>query len=144
MLRRTAICVMIMLSVVAFAGIAQGQDKLQNYFSGTASEVKLATDPSEKREILEQSLEKMSKALNTVQSSPLISKDDRASIENVKAILKEKQDELQGVNGFERVPDLQLNAFASYVVQDMEQATQTVTLSLVSLLLIILIVVLIS
>jgi hypothetical protein len=138
MLRRTAICVMIMLSVVAFAGIAQGQDKLQNYFSGTASEVKLATDPSEKREILEQSLEKMSKALNTVQSSPLISKDDRASI------LKEKQDELQGVNGFERVPDLQLNAFASYVVQDMEQATQTVTLSLVSLLLIILIVVLIS
>lgn len=144
MLRRTAVCLTVMLLVVAFAGIAQGQDKLQNYFSGTASKVKLATDPSEKREILNKSFEKMSRALNTVQSSPLISKDDKAGIENVKTILKEKQDELQGVNGFERVPDVQLNAFADYTVQDMEQASQTVTISLVSLLLIILIVVLIA
>ena len=144
MLGRTAIRLTVMVFVMAFAGIVQGKDKLQNYFSGTASKVKLATDPSEKREILNKSFEKMSKALNTVQSSPLISKDDKAGIENVKAILEEKQDELEGVNGYERVPDLQLNAFANYVVQDMEQATQTVTLSLVSLLLIILIVVLVA
>jgi hypothetical protein len=41
------------------------------------------------------------------------------------------------------VPDAQLNAFADYVVQDMEQARETVTISLVSLLLIILIAILI-
>jgi hypothetical protein len=35
-----------------------------------------------------------------------------------------------------------LNAFANYVVQDMEQAAQSVTISLVALLLIIIIVIL--
>jgi len=140
MLRRTVVCVTAMTLVMAFAGIAQGQDKLQNYFSGTASKVKATADPTEKREILNKSFEKMSKALTSVQSSPLVSKDDKAGIDRIKVVLAEKRDELEGRNGFDRVPDLQLNAFASYVVQDMEQATQTVTLSLISLLLIILIV----
>ncbi|HEX2897950.1 MAG TPA: hypothetical protein VHP63_07875, partial [candidate division Zixibacteria bacterium] len=79
----------------------------------------------------------------SVQGSPLVSKDDKASMEHFKVVIKEKQDELAGLNGFERVPDEQLNDFSDYVVQDMEQATETVTLSLVALLLIILIAVLI-
>jgi len=132
-----------MMFVMAFAGIAQGQDNIQKYFSDTACKVKATTDPSQKREILNKSFERMFTALNTVQSSTLISKDDKAGIDRLKVILKEKQDELAGINGYEPVPDAQLNAFADYVVQDMEQATQTVTISLVALLLIIIIVILI-
>lgn len=143
MLGRTAIRLTVMIFVMSLAGIAQGQDKLQNYFSDAADKVKVTTDPTEKREILNNSFEKMTKALNSVQGSPLVSKDDKASMEHFKVVLKEKQDELAGLNGFERVPDEQLNNFADYVVQDMEQATETVTLSLVALLLIILIAVLI-
>jgi hypothetical protein len=41
-----------------------------------------------------------------------------------------------------RVPDEQLNAFSDYVVQDMEQADQIITISLVTLLLIVILIVL--
>jgi hypothetical protein len=51
--------------------------------------------------------------------------------------------ELAGSSGYERVSDKDLNAFSDYVVQDMEQAAEMVTISLVALLLIIILVVLI-
>ena len=84
----------------------------------------------------------MSKALDKVQKSPLISKEDREGIDQFKATLKENQDELAGSNGFERVPDAQLNAFSDYVVQNMEQADKTITISLVTALLIVIIIIL--
>jgi hypothetical protein len=77
-----------------------------------------------------------------VQSSTSISKDDNVGIDLFITALQEKQDELAGTNGYVRVPDEQLNAFSNYVVQDMEQADQIVTISLVSLLLIIILIVL--
>jgi hypothetical protein len=43
-----------------------------------------------------------------------------------------------------RVSDGQLNNFSNYVVQDMEQADQVITISVVTLLLIIILIVLIA
>ena len=77
-----------------------------------------------------------------VQRSPSNSKEDGVVIDRVKVIVQEKQDELAGSSGYERVSDEQLNAFSDYVVQDMEQADQIITISLVTLLLIIILVVL--
>lgn len=131
-----------MMFVLVQAGLAGGKDDIQKYFNDTASKVKATTDPAQKRAILTKSLQTMSKALDKVQSSPLISKEDRASIDRLKAALQEKQDELAGSNGYERVADAQLNAFSDYVVQDMEQATRTVTISLVAALLIVIIIIL--
>jgi hypothetical protein len=128
--------------VVFYAGIAFGQDVLQKYLNETSLKVKATTDPSQKREILNESFEKMSKALDKVQSSPLVSKEDRVGIDLFKASLQEKLDELVGLNGYERVSDEQLDAFSDYVVQDMEQADQTITISLVALLLIVIIIIL--
>ena len=142
MLGRTAFRLFIILFVVFYAGIAFGQDVLQKYLNETSLKVKATTDPSQKREILNESFEKMSKALDKVQSSPLVSKEDRAGINLLKASLQEKLDELAGLNGYERVSDEQLDSFSDYVVQDMEQADRTVTISLVTLLLIIIIVIL--
>ena len=144
MLGRTAIRLTVMMLVMAFAGVAHGQDKLQNYFSDAACKVKMTADPAQKREILDKSFDKMIKALNTVQGSPLVSKDDKAGIDQLKVIIKDRQDELAGRNGYERVPDAQLNAFADYTVQNMEQARETVTISVVTLLLIIIIVILLA
>ena len=142
MLRRTAVALAVTISVMAFAGGAQGQDKLQNYFSDVASKVKAEDDPAQKREILDHSLDKMSKALDEVRSSPLVSKDDKVGIDQLKAVVKDRQEELAGTNGYDGVPDAQLNAFADFVVQDMEQAGQSITISFVALLLIIIIVIL--
>jgi len=142
MLGRTAFRLFIIMFVMFYAGIAFGQDVLQKYLNDTSLKVKATTDPSQKREILNKSFEKMSKALDKVQSSPLVSKEDRAGIDLLEATLQEKLDELTGLNGYERVSDEQLDAFSDYVVQDMEQADRTVTISLVTLLLIIIIVIL--
>jgi len=134
-----SIVMMLVLVITANAG---GKNELQNYFSDAANKVKAADNASEKRIILNESFEKMSKALDMVQSSPLISNDDRAGINRFKSALQEKQDELTGRNGYVRVSDEQLNAFSDYVVQDMEQAEAVVTIGIVTLLLIIILVVL--
>lgn len=138
---RIAFGSIIMIFVLALSVSAGGKGDLQKYFSDAANKVKATDNPSEKRAILNESFQTMSKALDMVQNSPLISNDDRVGIAHFKATLQEKQDELAGTNGYTPVPDAQLNAFSNYVVQDMEQA-DTITISVVTLLLIIILVVL--
>lgn len=131
-----------MMFVLAIPVNADGKDELKQYFSKAADEVKSTENADEKREILNESFNNMSKILDKVLSSELISENDRAGIKQYKAILQEKQNELKGSNGYDRVPDTQLNNFANYVVQDMEQADSTVTISVIALILIIILVVL--
>jgi hypothetical protein len=134
--------VLVMMSVLVQGGIAGGKDDIQKYFNNTACKVKATTDPAQKREILNRSFQTMSKALDRVESSGLVSQNDRAGIDRFKTTLQEKQDELKGMNGFERVADTQLNAFSDYVVQDMQQADRYISISLVTALLIIIILIL--
>jgi ABC-type transporter Mla subunit MlaD len=133
-----------MMFALVHVGNALGQDNLQKYFNDTACKVKATADPSQKRAILNDGLQNMSKALNRVESLRLVSKDDRAGIDRFKVTLEERQNELAGSNGYDRVPDEQLNAFSDFVVQDMEQADRTITISLITLLLIIIIVILVT
>ncbi len=132
----------VLIFVLALPVHADGKGEIQKYFSNAAIKVKAADNPFEKRTILNESFQTMSKTLDMVQSSPLISNDDRIGIAQFRVTLQEKQDELAGTNGYTRVSDSQLNAFSNYVVQDMEQAAQTVTISVVALILIILVLVL--
>ncbi len=134
---------MMMMGLLVQGGIAADRGDIQKYFSETASKVKATADPVQKREILNGSLEKMSLALERAESSGLISTDDRAGMNSLRMNVREHQDELMGRNGYERVADGQINAFSDYVVQAMEQADQTITISLVAALLIIIILVLI-
>lgn len=134
---------MIMTLLLALPAHAGGKEEFQKYFNDAAGRVRATENPAEKRAILSESFQTMSKALETVQGSPLISKDDRIGVDRLKATLQEKQDELAGSNGYARVPDAQLNAFSDYVVQDMEQADQVITISVVTLLLILIVVLLI-
>lgn len=131
----------LLMFVLAPHANAGGNGELQKYFSTAAQKVKAAEDASEKRKILNESFQSMFNALDKVQSSGMISNDESDGIDQFKVALQEKQDELAGSNGYERVADTQLNAFANYVVQDMEQAS--ITISLVALVLIIILLVLI-
>lgn len=133
----------LLMFVLAIPVNADGKEELKQYFSKAADKVKATENVDEKREILNESFNSMSKVLDEVLSSGLISESDRAGIEQYKATLQEKQNELEGSNGYDRVPDTQLNNFANFVVQDMEQADSTVTISVIALILIILLVVLI-
>ena len=144
MVKRTALRVIIMMSILVYAGLAAGQDNVQKYFNDAACKVKATADPSQKREILNNTFQDMSKALDMVRSSRLVSDTDRAGIDCFKVSLQEKQDELAGANGYARVSDDQLNAFSDYVVQDMEQASKTITMSVVTALLIVIIIILVT
>ena len=142
MLTRIALRLIVMVGVLACAGAALGQDRVHNYFNDTALKVKATESPVQKREILTKSLTDMTNMIVTVEKSPLTSEQDDINLDRVKATLQEKSDELTGTNGFDRVPDDQLNAFSTYIVQDMEQADKTITVSLVVVLLIVIIIIL--
>jgi hypothetical protein len=138
---RTVLGFLAMVLLLAFTANAGGKGEIQRYFSATASKVKATEDPSEKRTILNESFQTIYKALDMVQTSTTISKEDGDGMDLLRATLQEKQQELAGSNGYMRVSDAQLNAFSEYVVQDMEQADQVITISLVTLLLILILVV---
>jgi len=118
---------------------ANGKGDIQKYFNDTANKVKATENAAEKREILNDSFQNLSKALDKVENMGLVSNENRDVFDQFKNNLQEKQDELAGNNGYERIPDSQLNNFSNYVVQDMEQA---LSISLVALLLIIILVIL--
>lgn len=143
MATRYILGLMILSLALSVSGVAGGKEDLQKYFNETARKVKEAADPAQKREILSESFQTMTKALDAAESAPLLADGDRAGLGQYKAALQEKQDELAGRNGFDRVADGQLNAFSEYVVQDMEQADQNISISLVSALLILILLVLI-
>jgi hypothetical protein len=140
---RTILGTIIALLILGQTGYASANDGILKYFNNASGKVKAAVDPVQKREILNKSLQNMTTALDKVQNMPLVSKKDQDGIKLIKTTLQEKQNELMGNNGFERVPDAQLNAFSDYVVQDMEQAPDTVTISVTTLLLIIIVLILI-
>lgn len=131
----------VMMFVLSIPVIASGEGELQKYFNKTAKEVKATEDASAKREILNESFKNMIKVLNKVQNSGMISEEESMGVSNFKTTIIEKQDELNGINGFERITDSQLNDFADYAVQDIEQAN--ITISLVALILIAILLVLI-
>ncbi|MBN2183898.1 MAG: hypothetical protein JW746_01070 [Candidatus Krumholzibacteriota bacterium] len=144
MSKRIAVRAVLMMCVLFYAGTALGQDKIQNYFNDAAIKVKATNDPSQKREILSTKIQNMSTALDKIRDSSFVSESDRAGIDRTRASLKEKQDELAGTNGFKRVSDTRLNAFSDYLVQDMEQADRTITMSVVTALLIVIVIILVT
>ncbi len=138
-----AIFTVLLIFVQAIPSNVYGQGQLQKYFSDTANKVKATENPVEKRQILKDSFQDMSKALDKMQNVGVLSDKDSKELLQLRITLQDKQDELAGVNGYERVPDSQLNNFSNYVVQSMEQADQTITISLIAALLILILLVLI-
>jgi hypothetical protein len=143
MKKSTFLGLIVMLFALVQTGHAAANDRILKYFNNTACKVKATSDPVEKREMLDKSLKNMTLALEKVQNMPLVSEKDQAGIKWIKTILQENRDELAGINGYDRVTDAQLNDFSDYVVQDMEQAPDTVTISVTTLLLIIIVLILI-
>ena len=140
---RMAFALLVVMSILTLPAFAGGKADLRKYFSDAAVRVQATANPAEKREILNESFTKMCMALDVAQSLPLLSKEDSTGLARFKATIMEKQNELAGLNGYVRVSDTQLNAFSSYVVQDMEQADEVITISLVTLLIVVLVVLLI-
>jgi hypothetical protein len=144
MLARPISMLILMIGVLGSSGIASAQERIHRYFNDASLEVKSTESPVLKREILSKRIDAMTQAIDMVQGSSVSSERDDVLLERMKTTLSERSDELHGANGFDPVPDHELDAYSSYIVQDMEQADQVISISLVTLLLIIIIIILIA
>lgn len=130
---------------VAVASSVSDRDKaldlFKKYINNMVQRVEKAEDPARKREILNNSLDDMVSTFDTVLDMGLASQNDKGALITLKADIQEKKNELNGSDGYKRVTDKQLNNFANYVQQDLEQA-DTVVISISATLLAIIIVLL--
>lgn len=119
--------------------------RFKAHVNETVTAVKQADDPETKRALLNASLERMKRAADMVGRMPGMSEDDLAAVSAFDADVSDKLDQLNGRNGYEPVPDGQLDDYADYVQQDLEQAQRLViSLSLTALILILIIVLLLA
>ncbi|HSD64226.1 MAG TPA: hypothetical protein VLB50_10525 [Ignavibacteriaceae bacterium] len=131
---------LVFLTITSFAG-GDVENQLKDYFNKTAQKVRHANSASEKRDILNNSFSGLLKAFNATAEMPLSDKD-REGINYFKRIIQQKQYELNGLNGYEKVSDSNLNQFAQFSMQQFEQSAEYITISVIALVLIIILVIL--
>lgn len=134
-----AVLFVIGLQVSAIAQNSDATAKFKKYINNVVQKVEKAESPDQKRKILNESFDNMVSAFDKVASMQGVSQTDKKAISKLKTDIIEKKNELNGLNGFAGVKDNRLNNFANYVQQDMEQADETITISVTVLLLIIII-----
>ena len=128
----------IFLAGSAFAG-NDTQKELKDYFNKVNQKVKQTEDPAQKRAILNNSFDDLLKAFNTAGQMPL-SENDREGIDYFKKKILDKKNELNGLNGYNKVADASLNQFSNYSMQQFEQSAEYITISVIALVLIIVLV----
>ena len=137
-------CMLIAQPVLAQDAATKAENKLKAYFSDVAQRVKKEHDPAEKRDILNRSFARVFKAADRIERMPAFSSVDLRVVAELRSRTQDKFDELNGLNNYQPVSDAQLNHFADYVVQDMEQARSVVIVTTTTVLLIIILVLLLA
>lgn len=128
-------------STISFGQSDEATGKIKTYINNVVQKVEKTEDPDQKRAILNESFDRMVDAFERVESMSSISAKDKEGIAVLRKDVHEKKNELNGEEGYKKIADKQLNNFANYVQQDMEQAN-TITISVTTLLLIIIIILL--
>jgi hypothetical protein len=90
--------------------------------NGVVQEVRDAKTPVEKREILRRLAARVEEGLEQAQSVGSLNDADRRSLAALQKKFVAFHAELDGEGGFARVSDAELDAFAAYIQQDLEQA----------------------
>lgn len=134
----------LMALVFAFVqmGVAQDRSEIHKRLAEVTQQVKQIQDPAQKRAVLDQTFQQLSEIVESASKAPVANTTDQAALQLLARNIQEKRNELNGTNGFDRVKDTQLNNFADYSIQDLEQADQWVYISTGTIILIILLVLL--
>ena len=101
------------------------ENRLKGYFNNLVLEVEQTKDPADKRALLNESLEQFLTAVDRIQKLPLHNQEQKQALARFAAEVREKHDELNGAAGFATVANADLDGFAEYMVQDLEQAAYT-------------------
>lgn len=106
----------------AAPGSAMLEEQYKAALSRLTQDVLQAPDPAAKREILTRFIDGMQDGLIKAENLESIQENDRQTLKSVAGRFHAYKAELEGLDGFARVADGDLNAFAGYVQQGMEQA----------------------
>lgn len=126
---RISPCLMVAAACLSAPRLAQAapagaelEERYQAALSHVTQEVKQAQDPAEKRRILQGFINHMEEGLQKAETLSSLPENDKQALHTVLGKYYAYQSELEGTNGYARVEDRQLDEFASYIRQDMEQA----------------------
>ncbi|MDB5050220.1 MAG: hypothetical protein JWO30_3291 [Fibrobacteres bacterium] len=106
----------------ASPGSAMLEERYKAALNDMVQEVRNTPDPAAKRQILEHFITHMSQGLEKAEAMQSISEQDRASLHSVLGKFYAYDSELKGMPGFAPVADANLDGFAGYIQQGMEQA----------------------
>lgn len=127
------------LQTAAFAQNGNLSDIFKTHMNETVQNVKSSDSADEKRAILDESFNKMLKAVDKIEDNATMSDKEQSQLKAFRNTIEDKSNQLNGLKGFKRVADEDLEEFSDYSQQAMEQADRTLTISLTTLLLVVII-----
>lgn len=127
------------MQTATFAQSTDITETFKKHFNETVQAVHDTEDSDEKRAILNESFNKMLTAIDRIESRASLTEDEIASLNTYKLDLTEKQNELNGLDGFDEIVDEDLDDFSNFSQDFIEQANRTVTIGVGTALIIILI-----
>lgn len=126
---RISPCLMVAAACLSAPRLAQAgpagdvlEERYHAALNEVAQEVKQAPDAAEKRRILSGFFQHMEEGLQKAETLSSLPEGDKQALHTVLGKYFAYQAELEGNGGYARVEDRDLDEFASYVRQDMEQA----------------------
>ena len=134
--------------LLAFQTVAIAQSSVteifKNHFNETVQNIHQTEHADEQRAVLNTSFSKMITAVDRLESMAQISEAESAQLVSFRNGIEEKQNELNGLDGFNEIQDEDLVDFSEYSQQYFEQANRTVTISVSTALLIIILILLLT
>lgn len=127
------------IQTTSFAQSSNITETFKKHFNETVQEVQGTEDADEKRMILNESFSKIISSIDLIESRTNLSDDETAQLHSYKLGITEKQNELNGLDGFDEIVDEDLDDFSNFSQDFMEQANRTITIGATTLLLIIII-----
>jgi len=128
---RTFIYSILLAFAMQSVAVAQSVNLTETFkksFNETVQEVQHAEDASEKRTLLNEKFSKMITVIERIEASATLSEDESNQLSSYKSGLAEKQNELNGLDGFDEILDEDLDDFSEYSQQFFEQANRTITI----------------
>lgn len=135
----TSILLLFAFQSVAVAQTSSMTETFKKHFNETVEQVHQTESADEKRAILNDSFTKMITTLDRIETQANLTEDESAQLISFRNDISEKQNELNGLDGFEEVLDEDLDDFSSFSQDFVEQANRTVTIGLTTALLILII-----
>lgn len=131
------------IQTTSFAQSSNITETFKKHFNETVQEVQGTEDVDEKRMILNESFTKIMTTIDLIESRANLSEDEAAQLHSYKLGITEKQNELNGLDGFEEIMDEDLDDFSNFSQDFIEQANRTITIGVGTALLILIILLLI-